>query len=151
MSVFLPKVPRFNALRNTSFFKSQVSDASYFRPMPTAFITRDLAPQSDFRRILAERGWQVSGQSLVTLTPLPFGSVPPCQWIFFSSQNAVRCFFEQAALLPDWTAERAEATRWAAIGAATARALAEYVERVDFVGSGSGCSSPPPSTPKKLF
>lgn len=104
--------------------------------MPTAFITRDLAPCSDFRRILSERGWQVSGQSLVTLRPLAFGSVPPCQWIFFSSQNAVRCFFEQAAQLPDWTAKRAQTTRWAAIGPATARALAEYVERVDFAGTG---------------
>lgn len=104
--------------------------------MPTAFITRDLAPDSDFRRILTERGWQVWGQSLVTLTPLPFGSVPLCDWIFFSSQNAVRWFFEQAAQLPDWSAARAEAIRWAAIGEATERVLMKYVERVDFVGTG---------------
>ena len=134
-----------------------------FQKMPTAFITRHLAPDSDFRSILAAQGWQVAGQSLVLLTPLPFGSVPPCDWIFFSSQNAVRYFFEQAALLPDWTEERASAVRWAAIGPATARAMLPYVKLVHFVGSGEGSgvgltrggsqsfSSPPPSTPKKPY
>ena len=60
----------------------------------TAFITRDLSPGSDFETLLAEHGWQVEGRSLVELSPLPFREVPAADWIFFSSKNAVRFFFQ---------------------------------------------------------
>jgi len=60
----------------------------------TAYISRELAPDSEFRALLEARGWAVHGQSLVSLSPLPFSAIPACDWIFFSSQNAVRFFFQ---------------------------------------------------------
>lgn len=98
----------------------------------TAFITRDLAPDSDFRQILTEQGWSVAGQSLVTLTPLPFGVLPMADWLFFTSRNAVRFFFEH--LHTSHTS--LFSFRWAALGESTAKALKERGVQVDFVGTG---------------
>jgi uroporphyrinogen-III synthase len=96
------------------------------------FITRDLAPDSEFLKRLSGRGWTVTGQSLVQLTPLPVTSIPVADWIFFSSQHAVAFFFDAIQLggmaMPD--------ARWAAVGQATANVLGRYVPVVDFTGSG---------------
>jgi len=42
----------------------------------TAFITRDLPDHSEFKSLLTAAGWEVAGQLLVELSPLPFGPVP---------------------------------------------------------------------------
>ncbi len=101
------------------------------------FITRAQTPDSEFSRLLRAKGWEVYGQSLVTLEPLPFEAVPDCDWIFFAGKNAVHFFFEQVRKqdipLP--------AVQWAALGAATAEALSSYVETVDFMGNGDPESS----------
>ncbi|GAB4490134.1 MAG: hypothetical protein OHK0019_08610 [Saprospiraceae bacterium] len=103
----------------------------------TAFITRALTDDSEFKKRLAAVGWQVEGQSLVTLSPLPFSEIPAADWVFFSSKNAVLFFFQHLKSggdfksPPDW-----EKVKWAALGPATAKALAEYVGQVDFVGTG---------------
>lgn len=103
----------------------------------TAFITRPLSVTSEFRRLLTAQGWQVTGQSLVTLSALPFNAIPDADWIFFSSQNAVHFFFQQVEKVemsvPD--------VQWAALGAATAKTLQEYVGSVDFIGSGEPIST----------
>lgn len=97
-----------------------------------AFISRTLSPDSEFSRLLRARGWQVHGQALVTLEPLPFAEVPECNWIFFASKNAVRFFFRQVTEkqipLPEM--------KWAALGEATAEALAQHVPAIDFTGNG---------------
>lgn len=133
----------------------------------TAFITRDLTGDSPFETLLAARGWQVEGRSLVELSPLPFREVPPADWIFFSSKNAVRFFFEALTSggdsksppvsarpdSPDDSRSPGEYLRvkWAALGPATAQVLAEYVGKVDFVGTGEPVSTAakfaPPSGP----
>jgi uroporphyrinogen-III synthase len=102
-----------------------------------AFISRDLSPDSAFRAALAARGWAVSGQSLVVLAALPFEAVPDCDWLFFSSQHAVRFFF-QTVENQGITIPRAAqgAVRWAALGPATAHALAQQSVAADFVGTG---------------
>jgi len=105
----------------------------------TAFITRTLSDDSEFKKRLAAAVWQVEGQSLVTLSPLPFSEIPAADWVFFSSKNAVRFFFEGKNSPGDfkspgeWSGVN---VKWAALGSATARALAEYVGQVDFVGTG---------------
>ncbi|MCW5924880.1 MAG: hypothetical protein KIS77_21350, partial [Saprospiraceae bacterium] len=60
-----------------------------------AFITRALSASSEFKKQLEAAGWQVEGRSLVALSPLPFEEAPASEWVFFSSQNAVRFFFQQ--------------------------------------------------------
>ncbi|MEZ4964819.1 MAG: uroporphyrinogen-III synthase [Saprospiraceae bacterium] len=96
------------------------------------FISRDLEPGSLFAGALAERGLDVSGRSLVVLQPLPFESVPVAGWIFFASRNAVHFFFRRLSELD----MPLPAVRWAALGAATAVTLSEYVAQVDFTGNG---------------
>lgn len=104
---------------------------SYLRHM-TAFISRALLPDSEFRSILRAQGWGVFGQSFVVLTPMPFDVIPACEWLFFSSQNAVRFFFQsvekQHTALPE--------VQWAALGPSTARMLESFTGRVDFIGTG---------------
>lgn len=98
----------------------------------TAFISRALMPDSEFRTILRAQGWGVFGQSFVVLTPMSFSRIPEGDWLFFSSQNAVRFFFqnlaEQKLELPE--------VHWAALGVSTARALEGKTGRVDFIGTG---------------
>lgn len=103
----------------------------------TAFITRALTDDSEFKKRLAAAGWQVEGQSLVTLSPLSFSEIPVANWIFFSSKNAVRFFFQQLKNNSPgdfkWSGVN---VKWAALGPATATALAEYVGQVEFAGTG---------------
>ena len=98
----------------------------------TAFITRDLSDNSVFKSLLTARGWQVEGRSLVILTPLVFHEIPAAGWIFFSSKNAVRFFFQnienQKLAMPS--------VKWAALGEATAEMLKKYVGEPDFTGNG---------------
>jgi uroporphyrinogen-III synthase len=96
----------------------------------TAFISRDLPADSVFRLMLEARGWRVHGRSLVELEALPLPQpLPAADWVFFSSANAVRFFFDQWSGPPP-------PYRWAAIGPATATALAAHVGKVDFAGAG---------------
>lgn len=97
-----------------------------------AFISRTIMPDSEFASVLQPKGWEVRGQSFVLLSPIPFAEVPECDWLFFSSQNAVRFFFQnierQKIPLPD--------VRWAALAAATARHIESFTGKIDFIGTG---------------
>ena len=107
--------------------------------MPSAFITRHLPPDSAFRTALEAAGWQVEGQSLVQLEALPFEVPQGVDWIFFSSKNAVAFFFEAYPAPENTKTQKHENTKtplWAALGPATAAALADRVQRVDFIGDG---------------
>lgn len=97
-----------------------------------AFISRALLPDSDFRSVLRGQGWGVFGQSFVVLSPIPFAEIPECGCLFFSSQNAVRFFFQNVE------AQKLElpTVQWAALGVSTARVLEKFVGEVDFIGTG---------------
>jgi uroporphyrinogen-III synthase len=101
------------------------------------FITRDLQPASEFLRRLSSGGWVVTGRSLVQFAPLPFASVPEADWIFFSSQQGVKFFFQQV----DSSQLALPSYRWAALGKATGLALAEHIPVVDFTGDGDPVST----------
>lgn len=96
------------------------------------FITRSLRDCPLFYQQLSALGWEVSGLPLIQLSPLFFDMIPTTDWIFFSSGNGVRFFFQtleqQNIQIP--------IAQWAAIGPATATALAHYVDQVDFTGTG---------------
>ncbi|MBL7806931.1 MAG: uroporphyrinogen-III synthase [Saprospiraceae bacterium] len=98
----------------------------------TAFISRALLPDSEFRSVLRAHGWKVFGQSFVVLSPIPFEQIPEAEWLFFSSQNAVRFFFQnidnQKLTLPD--------VQWAALGPSTGRVLQSFTGKLDFTGAG---------------
>ncbi|MEI6409358.1 MAG: uroporphyrinogen-III synthase [Bacteroidota bacterium] len=96
------------------------------------FITRSLKDCPFFDQQLSAFGWEVSGLPLIQLSPLPFEIIPSADWIFFSSGNGVRFFFQT---LEAQNIQKPLA-KWAAIGPATATALAEFVDPVDFTGTG---------------
>jgi len=110
----------------------QLAFTVYHSRVMTVFISRELPLDATFLLLLQAEGWQVAGQSLVQLSPLPFSALPAADWAFLSSQNAVRFFFQQmekeSLVWPD--------LRWAALGEATAKVLAAYAGSLDFVGSG---------------
>lgn len=90
---------------------------------------RDLAgPLADF---LENRGAQVKCQSLISTEVIPF-EVPDTEfdWIFFSSQNAVRYFYSSG---------HRSLAKLAAIGPVTAAELAKFGE-VAFTGEGNDIS-----------
>ena len=95
------------------------------------FISRDLSPDSIFQKMLNTRGLEVSGQSLIEFSAVPFELPEKADWLFFYSQNGVRFFFEnaQAGILPK--------AKTAAIGPATAEVVRAYSRQVDFVGDGA--------------
>jgi uroporphyrinogen-III synthase len=100
--------------------------------LATVFISRVLDDSSVFKSLLTERGWTVEGQSLLELTPLPFRELPEADWIFFSSGNAVRFFFDNLKVRQI----EIPAVRWAAFGPSTAGILAGFTGKVDFAGTG---------------
>jgi uroporphyrinogen-III synthase len=125
----LCKTPQDNACL-FDFIKSCRTSAYLCRMR--VFISRECLPGSLFYDSLSARGYTVTGQSLLQLTPLPVQDIPGSDWIFFASGNAVRFFFElPTAILP----ERG-AVKWAALGPATAITLRTFTKKVDFEGDG---------------
>jgi len=92
----------------------------------TVFISRDVSECSALCDLLRDHDFAVDAQSLITTKPIPFNpSLPPCDWIFFSSSNAVRHFFSQHPIIAN--------QQFAALGEGTAETLSEYAS-ADFVG-----------------
>jgi uroporphyrinogen-III synthase len=116
-------------LRVAHFLKHPLF-SGFIRTFMTAFITRTLAGDSEFKKRLVVCGWQVEGRSLVVLSPLPIPPLPAADWIFFSSRHAVEFFFQQVDPLSFLS------VKWAALGEATAKALHQRTGRVDFRGNG---------------
>lgn len=103
--------------------------------MHTFFITRDLSPESPFRKRLEAAGHQVLGQSLITFAPTTdwqLEDIPAFDWIFFYSARGAAFFAEGIKKnLP-------ETVRLAAIGKGTALSVEAALGRwPEFVGNGA--------------
>ncbi|RMG85127.1 MAG: uroporphyrinogen-III synthase [Bacteroidetes bacterium] len=100
-------------------------------PNQRVFISRKLKPDSPFQAILTKAGFEVHGESLLEFEPVSFEVIPPADWVFFYSQNAVVFFAKGLAgrALP-------AGTRLAAIGASTAQAVVRHFGTCDFAGNG---------------
>ncbi|MEW6469203.1 MAG: hydroxymethylbilane synthase [Bacteroidota bacterium] len=93
----------------------------------TVFITRDEKKNDLFKRCLEGNGYTVFCRSLIEVRPVPMRNYRKCDWVFFSSRNAVKYFFEQN---PD-----VEGVRFGAVGKSTAEELRRYGKRAEFIGS----------------
>ena len=94
----------------------------------TALITREVDVTSPLARGCRQAGINLLGQSVIETKSVHFATpLPQAAWIFFSSAQAVKFFFEQKPTL-------LAGTKLAAIGRGTARQLARFGE-VSFVGS----------------
>ena len=90
------------------------------------FISRNISECQPLYELLTAHNYAVDARSLITTRPVAFDpQLPPCDWIFFSSSNAVRHFFNQHPIL--------QQQRFGALGEGTAEALREYVQP-SFVG-----------------
>jgi uroporphyrinogen-III synthase len=103
--------------------------------MTRVFISRQLPENSSFREKLASFGsFVIQDESLIDLIPIPFSIMEPCDWIFFSSKNAVSFFFKQIKSL---AVKIPTSVKWGAIGLATAKELLNYQITADFSGNGN--------------
>ncbi len=105
----------------------KLSDRIRLNKPCSVFITRDIKDDDFFSRSLKANGYKVSGRSFIEFKPIPFGTVPATDWIFFSSKHAVTYFFDRKP-------ETGNA-KLGAIGKSTAEALRSYGRRADFIGA----------------
>jgi hydroxymethylbilane synthase len=122
----MEKVSLSEPVKTDEIARKIVSKVTGIKPC-TVFITRDLGEDSYFRNALTEHGFRVEGQSLISTSPVRFSSVPPTDWIFFSSRNAVEYFFAQDPRI-------AEGTKFGVIGKGTEAALRSLGKIPSFVG-----------------
>ncbi len=93
------------------------------------FISRDLTKESYFYKAMTNYGYEVHDKSLISFDWLDFDTDVDGDWLFFSSRNGVRFFFEQNPMLP-------ERFRVAALGEGTAKELRERGFESSFIGEG---------------
>ena len=91
------------------------------------FISRNEKKDDLFKRCLEANGYKVLAQSLIEIKQIPMRKFVKTDWVFFSSKNAVKHFFEQK---PD-----VEGTKFGAVGKATADEIRKFGKRADFIGS----------------
>jgi len=95
------------------------------------FITRDLDDSNYFYDTLVSNGFEVTGKSLIAINPVKPNSLPDkIDWVFFSSKNGIKHFFDQ---FPDLK----ESGKYGVIGTGTEAALRSYGKMPDYVGSHS--------------
>jgi hydroxymethylbilane synthase len=95
----------------------------------SVFISTDLGEGDIFRRHLMALGCSVSGEALIRFSAVGFEPAADTDWLFFSSKNAARFYFDACPALPD-------GMKIAAINRGTAQVLAELGHPPDFTGSG---------------
>lgn len=100
----------------------------------TIFISRTLRPDSPFLQAFSSQpAIRICAESLVDFQPIPFDHLPPCDWIFFSSQQGVRFFFDtlrkNECVLPPHL-------QWGTLGDGTSQTLRSYGKTPDFAGNG---------------
>lgn len=91
------------------------------------FISRNEKPDDFFKRCLEANGYRVFCRSLIEIRQVPMRKYEKCDWVFFSSKNAVKHFFAQN---PD-----VEGTKFGAVGKATAEEIRRFGKRAEFIGN----------------
>lgn len=91
------------------------------------FISRNEKKNDFLKRCLKANGYSVYAQSLIDIRQIPVRKFVKTDWVFFSSKNAVKYFFEQN---PD-----VEGVRLGAVGKSTAEEIRKFGKRAEFIGS----------------
>ncbi len=95
------------------------------------FISRALAINSPFGKLLTQQNITITALSLIELKAVSFAAFPRADWLFFYSKNGVKYFFEGLKQPISWPPI-------ATIGKGTAAFLAEqYALKADWVGNGN--------------
>ena len=93
----------------------------------SVFISRNEKKNDFLKRCLEANSYKVFAQSLIEIKQIPMRKFVKTDWVFFSSKNAVKHFFEQK---PD-----VEGTKFGAVGKATAEEIRKFGKRADFIGN----------------
>lgn len=95
---------------------------------PTSvFITREPRRIDYLKNVLENNAFTYESRSLIETKIVSFNSMPDCEWVFFSSKQAVKYFFEQNPKLIS--------QRFGCVGKVTADALRKYGKRAEFIGA----------------
>lgn len=137
--VRVAKAEKWNSFPRYFYFESKtskgfaenivrrMSSTSRGQGEAAVFITRNEKPNDFFKRCLESNGYKVICQSLIEIKQIPMKKFVKTDWVFFSSKNAVKHFFEQK---PD-----VEGARFGAVGKATADEIRKFGKRAEFIGS----------------
>lgn len=120
-----PKYFYFESKSSKKFSEKVVQRIKSLKPV-RVFISRDEKPSDFFKRCLEANGYKVFCKSLIETTPMLLKKFPKTDWIFFTSKNAVKHFFDQQ---PDLNGEKI-----GAISHATADEIRKYGKIPEFVG-----------------
>ena len=134
-SVRIAKAKSWNSMPITLYAESKSPDqlaARIIEKINTVrhcrvFITRAQRKESFLRTVLEGNGFSLEERALIEIIPVPYNSIPDCEWVFFSSKHAVKYFFDQNPVL--------DSQRLACVGRPTADALRKYGRRADFIGA----------------
>ncbi len=123
----LPKYFYFETKRYEGFAERIVEKIKSSKGS-SVFISRDFKKNDFFKNCLDANGYQVFAQSLIEIKQIPIKKNVKADWIFFTSKNAVKYFFEQSQHLEVST------MKIGAVGKATAEEIRKYNRRADFIG-----------------
>lgn len=117
----------YSESKDPSVLAQRVVDKIHAVKPATVFITREDRRDDYLRAVLTGNGFRYSGKAMIETTLIPFRVMPDCDWVFFSSKQAVKYFFEQHPNLGE--------QKFGAVGKITADAIRHYGKRADFIGS----------------
>ncbi len=92
----------------------------------SVFISRDSGRFDLFSKSLKENGIEVISKALIDICTLEVKVVPNTDWVFFSSKNAVKHFFNQKPEMGS--------PKYGCVGKSTAEALRRFGKKPDFIG-----------------
>ena len=98
----------------------------------SVFISSDLNENDYLIRVLKAHNYKVNYESFIDFNPIDFEFPNDADWLFFSSKNGVKFFFNSP--IHQFTNSP---IKFAAINQGTAQAIYELGLRVDFIGQGS--------------
>ena len=120
-----PKLIYLESNKTEGLAEKIVNKINNIKPA-SVFITKDLKEKDYFLRSLTANGFTVAGKALIEIKKIPLKDFPKIDWIFFSSKNAVKYFFEQSPNISE--------VKYAVVGKATADALRKFGKRAEFIG-----------------
>ena len=120
-----PKYFYFEAKKTDGLAKKIVDRMNSVKPTEV-FISRGEKRDDFFKRCLEVNGYKVLAQSLIAIKKIEQKSFLQTDWVFFSSKNAVKHFFEQKPNL--------NGAKLGAVSKATAEELRKFGKRADFIG-----------------
>ena len=117
------KIPEINAQNILNKIKSHHPKS--------VFISSDINDDDYLPKVLKAHGYKVSHESFIDFKQVEFTFTDDADWLFFSSRNGVKYFFEKIENKNSFK------TKLAAINSGTAQAIFERGLNVDFIGEGS--------------